>query len=95
MAAVCGKLWADYIQALLDALSIMGNPIIESARILIDSRVGNGIGGVYGGTWMHPRLAIDFARWLNPKFAVWMDGWFLESVSSSPPAQEQPHGGAI
>ncbi|WP_304671781.1 KilA-N domain-containing protein, partial [Neisseria blantyrii] len=21
----------------------------------------------------HPKLAVDFARWLNPKFAVWCD----------------------
>ena len=33
------------------------------------------------GTWIHPRLAIDLARWISPAFAVWMDGWFLESVS--------------
>jgi len=26
-----------------------------------------------GGTWIHPKLAIDFARWLNPDFAVWCD----------------------
>lgn len=25
------------------------------------------------GTWLHPKLAIDFARWLNPRFAVWCD----------------------
>ncbi|EMR8921258.1 TPA: KilA-N domain-containing protein [Neisseria gonorrhoeae] len=25
------------------------------------------------GTWLHPKLAVDFARWLNPKFAVWCD----------------------
>ena len=25
------------------------------------------------GTWIHPKLAIDFARWLNPKYAVWCD----------------------
>lgn len=25
------------------------------------------------GTWLHPKLAIDFARWLNPDFAVWCD----------------------
>lgn len=34
------------------------------------------------GTWIHPRLAIDLARWISPAFAVWMDGWFLESLSS-------------
>jgi hypothetical protein len=30
------------------------------------------------GTWIHPRLAVDLARWISPAFAVWMDGWFLE-----------------
>ena len=25
------------------------------------------------GTWLHPKLAVDFARWLDPKFAVWCD----------------------
>ncbi len=26
-----------------------------------------------GGTWLHPKLAIDFARWLSSDFAVWCD----------------------
>ena len=26
-----------------------------------------------GGTWMHPKLAVPFARWLNIDFAVWCD----------------------
>lgn len=25
------------------------------------------------GTWMHPKLAVPFARWLNVRFAVWAD----------------------
>lgn len=25
--------------------------------------------GRYGGTWMHPELAVEFARWLSVKFA--------------------------
>ena len=32
------------------------------------------------GTWIHPRLAVDLARWISPAFAVWMDGWFLEEL---------------
>jgi hypothetical protein len=32
------------------------------------------------GTWIHPRLAVDLARWISPSFAVWMDGWFLEAL---------------
>lgn len=27
--------------------------------------------GRSGGTWLHPRLAIEFARWLDPSFAIW------------------------
>ena len=38
------------------------------------------------GTWIHPRVAIDFARWISAEFAVWMDGWFLEELA----AKQQP-----
>ncbi len=27
----------------------------------------------HAGTWMHPKLAVAFARWLNDDFAVWCD----------------------
>lgn len=30
-------------------------------------------GGVSPGTWMHPKLAVRFAQWLDVKFAVWCD----------------------
>lgn len=26
-----------------------------------------------GGTWLHPKLAVPFARWLDDKFAIWCD----------------------
>lgn len=29
--------------------------------------------GSGGGTWLHPKLAVRFAQWLDPKFAVWCD----------------------
>lgn len=29
--------------------------------------------GRTGGTWLHPKLAVVFARWLDPAFAVWCD----------------------
>ena len=43
------------------------------------------------GTWIHPRLAVDLARWISPAFAVWMDGWFLESIQAppTPPVMDQ------
>lgn len=29
--------------------------------------------GANGGTWLHPKLAVAFARWLSIEFAVWCD----------------------
>ena len=29
--------------------------------------------GATGGTWLHPRLAVRFAQWLDTDFAVWCD----------------------
>jgi hypothetical protein len=29
--------------------------------------------GRSGGTWLHPKLAVAFARWLSADFAVWCD----------------------
>lgn len=53
---------------------------------LIESRQGQG-----GGTWIHPQIAVDLARWISAPFAVWMDGWFLEqseTTESKPPAPQ-------
>ena len=58
----------EYIDSLADASKIRGMDLIES-------RGGNG-----GGTWIHPQLAVDLARWISAPFAVWMDGWLLEEV---------------
>lgn len=33
---------------------------------LLNTRKGNA-----GGTWLHPALAVAFARWLDVRFAVW------------------------
>jgi hypothetical protein len=29
--------------------------------------------GAGGGTWLHPKLAVNFARWLDVDFAIWCD----------------------
>jgi hypothetical protein len=35
---------------------------------------------------------VDLARWISPQFAVWMDGWFLESIQQPAPQSERlPH----
>ena len=50
---------------------------------LIVSRQGNG-----GGTWVHPQVAVDLARWISAPFAVWMDGWFIESFQNGAQPQK-------
>lgn len=39
-----------------------------------------------GGTWLHPKLAITFARWLNVDFAIWCD----EQIDSLIQANQAP-----
>ena len=38
-------------------------------------------GGSHQGTWIHPQVAVDLARWISAPFAVWMDGWFLDELT--------------
>ena len=35
------------------------------------------------GTWLHPKLAVAFARWLDPEFAVWCDFQIDELIRGS------------
>jgi hypothetical protein len=44
---------------------------------------------------VHPRIAVDLARWLHPEFAVWMDGWFLEGVTPKFAADPTPSPAAL
>ena len=37
-------------------------------KSLLKTKRGNN-----GGTWLHPKMAVAFARWLDPKFGVWCD----------------------
>jgi len=79
MCKANGKRWAKYresdrCQTYLDALA-------ETSEIrtfdLIESRQGQG-----GGTWVHPQVAIDLARWISADFAVWMDGFMIDAFDN-------------
>ncbi len=89
MCKANNKLWGNYFATdrainYLEALSeIIGIPVV----FLYQSETGRN-----GGTYVHPQVAIDLARWISAPFAVWMDKWFLESTQqaqtapvSSPP----------
>jgi hypothetical protein len=84
MCQANGKLWGhyretqrttDYITALADATGL------QPAQLVISTTTGP---NHLRGTWIHPRLAVDLARWLSPAFAVWMDGWFLDAATPQP-----------
>jgi hypothetical protein len=42
-----------------------------------------------GGTWLHPKLAVVFARWVNVDFALWCDG-IIESILKGATSQDRP-----
>lgn len=35
-----------------------------------------------GGTWIHRTAALEFARWLDPKFAIWCNERILELIQT-------------
>ena len=52
-------------------------------------------GGTNSGTWMHEDVAMEFARWLSPKFAIWCNDRIKElartgitTVAASPAARD-------
>jgi hypothetical protein len=51
----------DYIAALCEITNTTEKGYLKAKR------------GASGGTWLHPKLAVRFAQWLDPKFAIWCD----------------------
>lgn len=80
IAAHFGKLPKDYLKTeqTQQYISALAESLSERTKILTDKnqivivKKGNSKNFTQG-TWLHPKLAIHFARWLNPKFAVWCD----------------------
>lgn len=62
----------EYVQALDEALTGNESKIVDTRKSgyvkTSRARVDRG-----GGTWLHPKLAVAFARWCDPKFSVWCD----------------------
>jgi hypothetical protein len=74
MAKANGKEWHNYFQT--DRATTYLEALSRNLEIQVTSLYFAKPGE---GTWIHPRVAVDFARWISPEFAVWMDGWFMES----------------
>lgn len=61
----------SYIQALCEYLKIN-----EPKSLIKTKKGGNTVTSENGnaqGTWLHPKLAVPFARWLDSRFGVWCD----------------------
>ncbi|MDH5297861.1 MAG: KilA-N domain-containing protein [Desulfobulbaceae bacterium] len=80
MAKSFGKLPNDYLR--LPATDAYMSALKESdAGFSRIEFVTTKRGGKHQGTWLHKKLALDFARWLSPKFAVALDGWTESRLS--------------
>lgn len=73
----------EYIDAVSSDTGITVSALIQSVK------GGNGS----QGTWMHEDIALEFARWLNPKFGVWCNNRVKEllhyGITGTPEALEK------
>lgn len=56
-----------------------GNPVITPTLIRV--RKGNFADQQQQGTWAHPDLALECARWLSPEFAIWTNRMIRKLLS--------------
>ena len=81
MSKAAGRQFADYARLkstrpFLEALvSDMGIPITEQIQ-----SVSGGFPELQG-RWVHPRVAVNLAQWLSPKFAALVTKWVFEWLS--------------
>lgn len=80
MAKAFGKLPADFLKTkqtktFLKELSVMKKIITADLVKVVQ-------GGDTQGTWMHKNVAMEFARWLSPKFAIWCNDRIEELLRS-------------
>ncbi|WEX16255.1 KilA-N domain-containing protein [Pseudomonas sp. G11] len=57
-----------YIAALAKAMHLGGKVGLSHFGLVVTER-----GGKAAGTWLHPKLGVRFAQWLDDDFAVWCD----------------------
>ena len=81
----------EYINALAEHISKTTKIVLDKNQLVIVKHGGNN-----RGTWLHPKLAVHFARWLDPKFAVWCDKQIEQIISgrlkSQAPRKALPSG---
>lgn len=71
-----------YVETLQTYLTRKTNTLTSErvSRVEVVERIeGRG-----GGTWFHPLLAIEFARWLDPELSIWCNEVVLEVMGGKP-----------
>jgi DNA gyrase/topoisomerase IV subunit A len=82
MAKACGKLYGNWrklqqAQRYLEALSRSILIGIDQLIQVIDTGLNE-----TRGTWAHPKVALRFAQWCSPEFAVQVDIWIDELLTT-------------
>ena len=67
------KVPKDYLRtdSTKEYIKAIGHICLINENQIVTIKKGSSENG--GGTWLHPKLAISFARWLSADFAVWCD----------------------
>ena len=55
---------------------------LSGVRNLTPSELVQVTNGDNGGTWMHEDVALEFARWLSPAFAIWCNDRIKELIAT-------------
>ena len=84
MCKANGKQWNDYWRT--DRATTYLEALGAETGIPVSTLCLSLKGGARQGTWVHPQVAVELARWISAPFAVWMDSWFLECVQQAAPA---------
>lgn len=68
----------EYLNAVCAQTTLEQNQLVRTVN-----------GGNAPGTWLHSKLAVPYARWLNVRFAVWCDDVIFNLLRGEP-APQQP-----
>lgn len=88
MCKANGKLWGHFFETdrcsqYLEALSETIGKAIVGPDGLVQSTTGRS-----GGTWVHPDVATELARWISPAFSVFVNQWFREEFEARSATQQ-------
>ena len=90
MAKPFGKSPKDFLKT--EQTKVYIGTLGEVKKILSSDLV-RVIYGDNGGTWMHEDVAMEFARWLSPAFAIWCNDRIKEllqyGMTATQPTLEQ------